>query len=188
MFALGLGLWNIGEQLDKSYRQLLHGTARSQPFLKPAHRVIRLERAWVLLSSFQYGVAPRLPGRVIGKVSNCEQAFTWKVSTLAHWDSRLEARITGHPFGSPMEILTDVGICIFPDSQTSSSEWRAVQGFCRFPGLDSTEAERRQASHAPYSRWAISCGVSCWELHNVTSEKEKPDETEHEERNQGQSA
>jgi CRP-like cAMP-binding protein len=40
-----------------------------------------------------------------------------------------------------MEILADVGP-FSPDSlgQSPAWEWRAAQGFCRFPGLDSTEA------------------------------------------------
>jgi uncharacterized protein YjbJ (UPF0337 family) len=43
-----------------------------------------------------------------------------------------------------MEILADVGIFMFPNSpvRVPAWEWRAGQGFCRFPGLDSTEAER----------------------------------------------
>jgi hypothetical protein len=43
-----------------------------------------------------------------------------------------------------MELLADVGIFMFPDNlvRFPSREWRAAQGFCRFPGLDSTEAER----------------------------------------------
>jgi hypothetical protein len=68
-----------------------------------------------------------------------------KFLLLLDWNSRLEALGTlSATRDSKMEILADVAIFMFPDSlvRVPAGSGRAAQGFCRFPGLDSTEAER----------------------------------------------
>jgi hypothetical protein len=60
-----------------------------------------------------------------------------------------------------MEILADGGIFCFPivSSDFPAWEWRAAQGFCRFPGLDSTEAERLSGESHPPLLLGLSYGV-----------------------------
>lgn len=60
-----------------------------------------------------------------------------------------------------MEILGDVCIFCFPIvSQTSSLEWGAAQVFVVSLAWTRLKRNDRQASHASYSRWAITRGLS----------------------------
>jgi hypothetical protein len=78
-----------------------------------------------------------------------------------------------------MEFLADVGT-FFPivSSEVPAWEWRAAQGFCRFPGLGSTEAERLSGESRPLLRLGLSNGVFLKSTYR--SDKEKSNEPEHE--------
>ena len=85
-----------------------------------------------------------------------------KFLLLLHRNSKLEAlgKLSATR-DSTMEILADVGIFCFPiaSSDFLDWEWRAAQGFCRFPGLDSTEAERLSGESHPPLLLGLSNGV-----------------------------
>lgn len=99
-----------------------------------------------------------------------EKVFTLEGIGIPDW----KLWVNCQPFGdSKTEILADVGDLLFPDRlvRFPSRGMESGQGFCRFPGLDSTEAERLSGESRPPLLLGLSNGVLL-NLHNVKGKKE----------------
>ena len=96
------------------------------------------------------------------KVSAFEQTRPEKVITVG-WIRIPDWKLLGKLSATrePKWNFWLMSVPFFPDNlvRVPAWEWRAAQGFCRFPGLDSTEAERLSGESRPPLLLGLPNGV-----------------------------